>query len=149
MPQTMTLNTLKYPGDGDSTIECYVHEQVPHGIEKYSDSIHIKRSFTTRLYNLSKRDKFVNCSSLSQKVIDYLGKCFLICVNQENGDPKSIQTSLTSTVSHAFGNHHTCSDAWCGCKQDPVEYRHTHLPHGKDLNDIHAPTLFIMTYSTV
>ena len=122
-----------YTGDDDSTTECYVHEQVPYGIEKYSDIIHIKRSLTTRLYNLSKSNKFVNCSSLSQKVINNLVKCFSISVNQGKGDSKSIQTSLKSIVPHAFGNHDTCSDEWCGYKQDPIEYRHTHLPYGKDL----------------
>ncbi|XP_028416613.1 uncharacterized protein LOC114540689 [Dendronephthya gigantea] len=54
----------KYTGDDDSTTECYVHEKVPYGIEKYSDIIHIKRSLTTRLYNLSKQ--FV---SIKEKVI--------------------------------------------------------------------------------
>jgi DNA polymerase III epsilon subunit-like protein len=122
-----------YTGD-DSTTECYVHEQVSYGIEKYSDIIHIKRSLTTRLYNLSKSNTFVNCSSLSQKVINYLVKCFSISVNQGKGDSKSIQTSLKSIVPHAFGNHDTCSDEWCGYKQDPIEYRHTHLPYGKDLH---------------
>ena len=128
------IKYFKYTGDDDSMTECYVSEQVPYSIEKYSDIIHIKRSLTTRLYNLSKSNKFVNCSPLSQKVLNYLVKCFSISVNQGKGDPKSIATSLKTIVPHVFGNHDTCSDDWCGYKQDPIGYRHTHLPYGKDLH---------------
>ena len=77
----LNMKYSRYTGDDDSTTECYVNEQVPYGIEKYSDIIHIKRSLTTMLYNLSKSNKFVNCSPLSQKVINYLVKCFSISVN--------------------------------------------------------------------
>ena len=54
-----------YTGDDDSTTESHIKENVPYGVEKWSDTVHIKRSLTTRLYNLSQR----NSSVLSQKVI--------------------------------------------------------------------------------
>ena len=38
-----------YTGDEDSTTKCYIHQQVPYGVEKFSDIVHIKRSLTTRL----------------------------------------------------------------------------------------------------
>ena len=132
------IKYVTYTGDEGSTTECYFHEQVPYGIEKYSvcDIIHLKRSLTTRLYNLSKSNKFVNCSPLSQEVINYLVKCFSISVNQGKGDSKSIQISLMSIVPHAFGKHDSCSDEWCGYKQDSSRsgYKHTNLPHGKDVH---------------
>ena len=59
-----------YTGDDDSTTES--HLKVPYGVEKWGDTVHIKRSLTTRLYNLSQRSKFPNSSVLSQKVINYL-----------------------------------------------------------------------------
>ena len=123
-----------YTGDEDSTTELYVHQQVPYSIEKVSGIIHIKRSLTTRLYNMSKGQKFENCSALSQKVIDYLVKCFSIAVHQSKGNAKEIQASLMAIVPHSFGNHESCSNKWCGFLQDPVTYKHRHLPHGKDLH---------------
>ena len=135
--QNATKHNAKYStytGDDDSTTECYIHQQVPYGVEKFSDIIHIKRSLTTRLYNLSKSEKFTKCSPLSQKVIEYLVKCFSIAVNQGKEDPKSIQTSLKSIVPHAFGIHDGCSEVWCGYKQDPTQYKHANLPYGKDLH---------------
>jgi hypothetical protein len=43
-----------YTGDDDSTTERFIHAQVPYGVEKFSDIIHIKRPLTSRLHNLSK-----------------------------------------------------------------------------------------------
>ena len=65
-----------YTGDDNSTTEAHICQKVTYGVEKFSDVVHIKRSLTTRLYNLNQRDKFINCSSLSQKVKNYLVKCF-------------------------------------------------------------------------
>ena len=52
-----------YTGDDYSTTASYLREQVPYGVEKYSD-IHMKHSLTTRFYNISKSSKFVNCSEI-------------------------------------------------------------------------------------
>jgi hypothetical protein len=82
-----------YTGDDDSTTESFIHAQVPYGVEKFSDIIHIKRSLTGRLHNLSKMKRFPNCSSWSTKVTDYLVKCVSVAVNQNKGDPKSMQAS--------------------------------------------------------
>ena len=68
-----------YTGDDDSTTEEHMREKVTNEVEKNSDIIHMKRSLTTRLYNLSQNEKFDNCSPLSQKVINYLVKCFSYC----------------------------------------------------------------------
>jgi DNA polymerase III epsilon subunit-like protein len=123
-----------YTGDDDSTTELYINQQVPYGVEKFSDIIHIKRSLTTRLYNLSKMAQFKDCSTLSTKVIQYLIKCFSIVVAQNKSDPEAMKSSLKCIVPHSFGDHSSCNDSWCRYKQDPTKYKHGHLPYGKDLH---------------
>ena len=120
-----------YTEDNDSTTEAHIHQKVTYsvyGIEKFSDVVHIKRSLTTRLYNLNQSDKFINCSSLLQKVINYLVKCFSYGLDQNKGDSKGIQASIKCIVPHAFGDHNNCLSSWCGFKEDPVSYRHKELP---------------------
>ena len=60
-----------YVGDEDFTTAAHIKENFPYPVEKWTDIVHAKRSLTTRLYNLSQRGKFVNSSTLSQKVINY------------------------------------------------------------------------------
>ena len=122
-----------YTGDDDSTTESYIRQQVPYGVEKFSDIVHIKRSLTTRLHNLSKMERFKECSPLSSKVIAYLAKCFSIVIAQNKGDSKLMQSSMKCIVPHAFGDHTGCSESWCKWKQNPTDYKHAYLPYGKDL----------------
>ena len=82
-----------YVGDEDSTTAAHIKEKVPYPVEKWTDIVHAKRSLTTRLYNLSQRGKFVNSSTLSQKVINYLVKCFTYSVSQNKGNPSALQKS--------------------------------------------------------
>ena len=35
-----------YTGDDDSTTESHLKQKVPYGVEKWSDTVHIKRSLT-------------------------------------------------------------------------------------------------------
>ena len=132
------------------TTLSHLHQTVPYGVQKWSDIVHAKRSLTTRLYNLSSRCKFKNCSSLSQKVINYLGKCFSYCIAQ-NKDAESLKKALKCIVPHAFGEHGSCNDTWCGFKKDPVIYKHKDLPHHKDLrgNELKAAlTSLLDVYAT-
>ncbi|KAL9956925.1 hypothetical protein ACROYT_G038486 [Oculina patagonica] len=132
----MTESNVKfstYTGDDDSTTECHLKQNVPYGVEKWSDTVHTKRSLTTRLYNLSQRGKFPNSSVLSQKVINYLVKCFTYCVAQNKGDAANMKIAIQSIVPHAFGNHTGCRETWCRHKKDPSNYNHRDLPYGKDL----------------
>ena len=124
----------KYIGDDDSTTFAYLKTNVPYGLEKISDFIHTKRSLNTRLYNLSQRQKFRNSSVLSQKVINYLVKCFSYCVHQHKNQPNELSKAIEGIVPHAFGNHEDCSPSWCRYKQNPVAYVHNELPYGKDLH---------------
>ncbi|XP_068700225.1 uncharacterized protein [Montipora foliosa] len=122
-----------YTGDDDSTTEAHIRQKVSYGVEKFSDIIHMKRSLTTRLYNLSHNTKFANSSILSQKVINYLVKCFSYGVAQNKGNAKAIQKAINCIVPHAFGDHKNCDNKWCRFMQDPASYKHHDLPYGKDL----------------
>ena len=123
-----------YSGDDDSTTELHIKQNVPYGVEKWSDTIHMKRSLTTRLYNLSQRSKFPNCSILSQKVINYLVKCFTYCIAQNKGDHKNMKRSMQNIIPHAFGEHQGCDESWCAFKKNPSDYTHKDLPYGKSLH---------------
>ena len=107
-----------YTGDDDSTTEAHIRQKVSYGVEKFSDIIHMKRSLTTRLYNLSHGTKFADSSILSQKVINYLVRCFLYGVAQNKGNAKAIQAAINCIVPHAFGDHKNCDNKWCKFKQD-------------------------------
>lgn len=122
-----------YTGDDDSTTEAHIRQKVSYGVEKFSDIIHMKRSLTTRLYNLSHNTKFADSSILSQKVINYLVKCFSYGVAQNKGNAKAIQATINCIVPHSFGDHKNCDTKWCRFMQDPASYKHHDLPYGKDL----------------
>ena len=122
-----------FVGDDDSTTLADIRNKVPYGVEKWSDIVHVKRSLNTRLYNLKDRFKGSNCSILSPKVINYLTKCFSYCINKNVGDSESLKQGLKNIIPHAFGEHTCCNISWCGYKQNPAGYKHTDLPHGKDL----------------
>ena len=127
-----------YVGDDDSTTLADVHSKVPYDVQKWSDTVHTKRSLTSRLYNLKDRIQasklYPNCSALSQKVISYFTKCFSYAISQNAGNPDALKASLNCIVPHAFGNHALCDMTWCGYKKSPLTYKHTDLPNGKDLH---------------
>ena len=89
-----------YVGDGDSTTIADILNKVPYKIKKWSDTIHTKRSLTTRLYNLKDRFKNPNSSTLSYKVISYNAKCFSYAVTQNAGNPEFWKSSINSIVPH-------------------------------------------------
>ena len=120
-----------YVGDDDSTTLATIKNNVPYGVEKWSDIVHVKRSLNTRLYK--DRFKGSNCSILSAKVINYLTKCLSYCIIQNVGDSESLKKGLKNIIPHAFGEHTCCDISWCGYKQNPAGYKHTDLPNGKDL----------------
>ena len=139
-----------YVGDDDSTTLAELVKQSPHELQTFSDIIHIKRSLGTRLYNLSQRMKFPNCSVLSQKVINYLQKCFSYCINQNKDNPSELAKAIKTIIPHAFGTHSNCDPTWCRFHQDPVGYTHHELPYGKDLHghDLQAALEDIMNEYT-
>lgn len=123
-----------YVGDDDSTTIADILNKVPYKVEKWSDTIHTKRSLTTRLYNLKDRFKNPNCSTLSNKVISYHAKCFSYAVTQNAGNPEFLQSSIDFIVPHSFGEHSSYNISRCGFKKCPEGYKHTKLPNGKSLH---------------
>ena len=119
-----------YTGDDDSTTESHLKQKVPYGVEKWSDTVHLKRSLTTRQNNLSQRSKFPNSSVLSQKVINYLVKSFTYCIGQNKGDATNMKSAIQSIVPHGFGDHTGCRETWCRYKKDPSHYCHRDPPYG-------------------
>ena len=61
-------------------------------------------------------------------------KCFTYSVSQNKGNPSALQKSLKSILPHSFGNHKNCNESWCGAKKDYINYKHSDLSYGKDLN---------------
>ena len=122
-----------YAGDDDSATAAHIKQKVPYPVEKWTDSVHAKRSLPTRLYNLAQRGKFSNSSVLSQRVVSYLVKCFSYWITQNKENPSALQKELKRIVPHAFGDHECCNKSWCRAKQDPLSYKHSDFPYGKDL----------------
>jgi hypothetical protein len=123
-----------YVGDDDTTTLSHLTKNVSYGVEKLSDIIHAKRSLATRLHNLSSSRKFQDSSVLSQKVINYLTKCFSYCIAQ-NSNADNLKLALNSLcLMLLIGEHQLCNDSWCGYKKDPSTYKHHSLPNGKDLH---------------
>ncbi len=125
------MEIIHYVGDDDSTTLAELVKQIPYGLQKFSDIIHNKTLLGTRLYNLSHRVKFPDCSVLSQKVINYIQKCVSYCINQNKNDPSKLSTEIKSIIPHAFGDHSDCNQTF---HQDPLGYTHRALPYGKDLH---------------
>ena len=87
----------------------------------------------TRLYNISQHNNFTDCSPLTQKVINYLVKCFSYCVAQNKGNPVELKKSLSQIIPHSFRDHSCCNSSWCRFNDNPTTYTHKDLPHGNDL----------------
>ena len=116
-------------GDDDSSTISKVRQNVQHEVEKWSDVVHAKRSFGSSLYSIKTQNK-----SLTDSVIRYLQRCFGYALKQNKDDEKGVRDSLKSIVPHAYGDHSFCGN-WCGYLKNPVSYKHSGLPHGKDLTD--------------
>ena len=132
-PLYQAPNTQFTIGDDDTTTLSQMQEKVPYGVEKWSDITHAKRSLTTRLYNISQHNKFNNCSPLTQKVINYVSKCFSYSVAQNKGKPSQLKKSLSQIIPHSFGDHTSCTSLWCRFKDNPTTYTNKDVPHGRDL----------------
>jgi len=84
-----------YVGDDDSSTIADILNKVSYKVEKWSDTIHTKRSLTTCLYNLKDSFKNPNCSTLSNEVISNYGKCFGYAVTQNAGNPEFLKSSIS------------------------------------------------------
>ena len=121
-------------GDDDSSTLSKIREEVVYHVEKWSDTLHAKRTLLNHLHKLKTETSFPHSESvLSNKVIDYVGKCFSYSVAHSAGNTDGLQKAIRLIVPHTFGNHKHCLQSWCGYKQDPASYKHRDLPFGKDL----------------
>ena len=102
-----------------------VRESMTHNVEKWSDTIHAKKSFTYRLYTLQSKFK----GQLSTKVVEYFAKCFGYALVRNRNDAEGLKQNLRAIVPHAFGKQY-CSVTWCGFLKDPSRYHHASLLHG-------------------
>lgn len=116
-------------GDEDSSTIKKVRESVMHEVEKWSDVVHVKRSFGSRLYALQEKYEGL----LSAKVINYLLKCFGYALSQNKGDAEGLQKNLRAIIPRAFGKHKKCDISWCGFLENQDTYKHKLLPNGQDL----------------
>ncbi|XP_023932628.1 uncharacterized protein LOC106177003 [Lingula anatina] len=117
-------------GDEDSTTIARVHREVDEGIQKISDTNHIKKILTNQLYSLQPNHK-----QLSSKIIKYIQKNFSYMCQQNQGDIESIKKGLVAIPCHCFGDHRHCSSSWCGHLKNPESHKFRSLPYGRPLND--------------
>ena len=80
-----------------SITEAHIRQKVAYGVEKFNDIIHMKRSLTTRLYNLSQNLKKRQLFPFMLKVINDLVKCLSYPIAQNKGDAKEIQSAPMCT----------------------------------------------------
>lgn len=135
--ENVCVNTII--GDEDSCTIASLKSESTHQIIKWSDFNHIKKGFTSHLYNLK----------MSQNLIQYYGKNFSIAIKENKGNPVKVKEALEAIVPHSFGDHHLCS-TWCEATNN-VDYVHNNLPNGKPLSDLNLKlklTKLISNYTT-
>ena len=81
-------------GDDSATIKK-VRESVSHRVDKWSDTVHAKRSFGSHLYSIQSKNK----GKLSGKVIDYLQKCFGYALKQNKDNAEQLTKMSESNCS--------------------------------------------------
>lgn len=118
-------------GDDDSSTISKVRETVQHDVQKWSDLNHAKKSLGNALYSLQAQNK--GTKKITNKVIEYIQRCFSYALKQNKDNPEGVKKNLTAIVPHAFGDHNHCSEMWCGYLKDPSNYTHSSLPHGRNL----------------
>ncbi|VDI21511.1 Hypothetical predicted protein [Mytilus galloprovincialis] len=89
-------------------------------LEKKDDQNHVKKGFSKKLYELSKKFKELK----HPDVIPYMVRCFLYAVKENTGSVENIQLALKRMVLHIFGDHTLCENAeWCTYANDPFNFK--------------------------
>lgn len=108
---TLGETPVKYAvfiGDDDCSTISWIKEEVTYQVEKWSDTVHAKRSLINNLYKLKSEQTFPRGESiLSNKIIEYFGKSFSYAVDQNAGFKDGLKESIQLIV-HAFGIHENC-----------------------------------------
>ncbi|XP_071578903.1 uncharacterized protein [Temnothorax nylanderi] len=114
-------------GDEDSSTIAAVQRETSHRVVKWSDSNHVRKKFTGKLYKLASTHRELDRGS----VIPYLKRCFNYALDQNKGNTEATTKALLSIAEHIFGSHSNCG-TWCEAKDNP-EYVFKSLPKGKPL----------------
>ncbi|XP_052074205.1 uncharacterized protein LOC127712054 [Mytilus californianus] len=61
------------------------------------------------------------------------GRAYNSLSDQNKGDVEGMENGLKAIVEHMYGDHAHCNRSWCGFLKDREKYKHSNLPHGKDL----------------
>ena len=76
-------------GDDDSSTISKVRKNVEHEVEKWSDVVHAKRSFSSSLYSIKTQNR-----SLTDMVVWYFQWCFGYTLKQNKDDEEGVQNGL-------------------------------------------------------
>ena len=115
-------------GDDDSSTIAAVRRESQQPVEKWSDLNHAKKSLSNALYNLH----------LESLTIEYLVKCFAICIKQNKDNREAVEESIRNIVEHTYGQHTNCrkwGGLWCRYDNNPVNFKYKGLPRGEPLKD--------------
>lgn len=89
-------------------------------LEKKDDQNHVKKGFSKKLYELSKKFKELK----HPDVIPYIVRCFMYAVKENTGSVENIQLALKRMVLNIFGDHTLCENAeWCTYANDPFNFK--------------------------
>ncbi|XP_034247029.1 uncharacterized protein LOC117648577 [Thrips palmi] len=110
-------------GDDDSSSIQSVRRESDIPVEKWSDLNHIKKAFSTALFNQHVPDK--------TRVA--LCVAFSYAITQNQWNPEGVRAALLNIECHFYGEHDGCGE-WCKYNEDPVNYKHKGLPYGKPLS---------------
>ncbi|XP_076102353.1 uncharacterized protein LOC143071724 isoform X2 [Mytilus galloprovincialis] len=119
-------------GDDDSTGYNRAIKEMPDlHMEKTSDRNHVTKNIVNKLYSMKPKHK-----ELSVMVINAITRNFAYMVDQNKGNQTGIENGLRASIDHIFGEHAHCVQSWCGYLKDKTTYKHSSLPHGKDLKSL-------------
>ncbi|VDI44533.1 Hypothetical predicted protein [Mytilus galloprovincialis] len=123
------IKVLHADNDSTTTSRLKVHFE---DLEKKDDQNHVKKGFSKKLYELSKKYKELK----HPDVIPYLVRCFMYAIKENEGSTDDLRKGLNRLVPHVSGDHSLCTDIeWCTYKDDPVNFKYKSLPGGKCLSN--------------
>ncbi|XP_076071750.1 uncharacterized protein LOC143043225 [Mytilus galloprovincialis] len=116
-------------GDDDTTGFDRLKKIYPESkMIKTSDRNHVKKNVIKKLYAIKSQHK-----QLSDMVMNSILKNFSFMIDQNKGDVEGMENGLKAIVEHMYGDHAHCNRSWCGFLKEGDKYKHSNLPHGKDL----------------
>ncbi|CAC5387366.1 unnamed protein product [Mytilus coruscus] len=110
--------------DSTTTSRLKVHFE---NLEKKDDQNHVKKGFSKKVYELSKKYKELK----HPDVIPYLVRCFMYAIKENEGSTDDLRKVLNRIVPHVSGDHSLCTDMkWCTYKDDPVNFKPIYYESG-------------------